>query len=157
MYGICELLHGNNEVFPGILSPVSSPPGRASASKVIPSTAHSITIYHRLLTGDPLPSEEHSFGKKITVEFKQKVRTVIFVKIQERDDVLEDIINALPDTLPAVSGYSSAYLSKSISLIRDRDAIWDTEYSEGYRDKYQLLFQIYALEFDLIYTKCQNC
>lgn len=155
-YGICEILLGNEEQFPSPLLAPGSPPGRAQGIKVVPDESLPITIYHRLLSGSPEPSEEFSFGKSVTTENKQLIRTVIFIKIGEDLSLIDDIINALPDSFN-VSGYALANVSKNISLIRDRDAIWREEYSDAYKDKYQMIFHIYALEFGLNYIKCKPC
>ncbi len=155
-YGVCEILLGDNEQFPAVIFAPGSPPGRAQGTKVVPSETKAITIYHRLLSGSPEPSEEFSFGRSVTIENKQQIRTVVFIEIGEDPSLIDDIINALPDSFN-VSGYSLANVSKNINLIRDRDAIWREEYSDAYKDKYQMKFHIYALEFSLNYIKCKPC
>lgn len=147
-YGLCHLLLGDNEQFPATIV--------KQAVKAVPDDKFNVTIYHRLLSGTYDNREDLSFGRKIVAQNAQKVRTVIFIKIDSSDTLLDDIINALPDDFES-DGFQFANVNKNISLIRDRDAIWTDEYSQAYKDRYQMKFHVYALEYDLQYIKCNVC
>lgn len=147
-FGLCHLLLGDNEQFPATVE--------KQAVKAVPDDRFEITIYHRLLNGAYDFREDLSFGRSITTQNAQKVRTVIFIKIDSSDSLIDDIINALPDDFE-VTNFQFTNVSKNISLIRDRDSIWTEEYSSAYKDKYQMKFHVYALEYDLQYIKCKVC
>lgn len=147
-FGLCHLLEGDNEKFPATVE--------TDAVKAVPDDLYLICSYHRLLNGTIEPKEDLSFGKSITGQNNQRVRTVVFSKLGTDDSKIDDIINSLPDVFE-VDGYRFANVSKNITLIRDRDAIWSTEFDKAYKDKYQLVWNIYAIEFDLQYIKCNVC
>jgi len=149
-YGLCHQLEDDSEsVYPATVE--------LQAEKAVPDDSYDITIYHRLLDGDYAPVEEVPFGRNRYNRNTQRVRTVVFIKIGiETDTEIEDIINALPDKT-VVDGYDNVLVSGEISLIRDRSAIWEEEYGDAYKDKYQAVYHLYALEYDIIYTKCPVC
>lgn len=146
-YGLCHLLIGDNESFPGTVAKQSV--------KAIPDDRNDVTIYHRLLNGSYNDREDLSFGRRVTAQNGQKIRTVVFVKY-ECDHFIDDIVNALPDNFE-VTNYQFANVSKDITLIRDRESIWNEEFTGAYKDRYQMKFLIYALEYDLQYIKCNVC
>ncbi len=150
-FGLCHLLHGDNEQYPATVE--------NQAIKATPNDKFKINIYHRLVNGVIDPREDLSFGRSVTGQNNQKLRTVIFIKLDQEDlSLIDNIINALPDVFePAPDGYRQVFASKNITLIRDRDAIWTEEFSDAYKDRYQLKFLIYALEYDLSYIKCSVC
>lgn len=148
VFGLCHLLKGDNESFPSTVD--------RNAEKVIPDDRFLITLYHRVLAGNYDPSEELSFGRLITAQNNQRIRMVVFIKMGELQSRIDDIINSLPDVFN-LDGYRQLSVSKNISLIRDRDAIWEDEYSGAYKDKYQMKFHIYAVEYDIQYIKCNAC
>lgn len=147
-FGLCHLLEGNKERYPATVE--------RNAVKAVPDDRFLISMYHRLLAGSYDPREDVSFGKTITGQNSQKIRTVVFIKMGQSQSRIADVINALPDSFE-VDDYEFANVSKNINLIRDRAAIWNEEFSEGYRDKYQMFWHIYALEYDLQYIKCAVC
>jgi hypothetical protein len=147
-FGLCHLLLGDNEQFPATIG--------KQGVKAVPDDKFNVTIYHRLLSGNYDNREDLSFGRKIVAQNAQKIRTVIFIKIDSCDTLIDDIINALPDDFES-DGFQFANVNKNISLIRDRDAIWTEEYSQAYKDRYQMKFHVYALEYDLQYIKCNVC
>jgi hypothetical protein len=150
-YGLCHLLEDDSEnPYPATVE--------LQAEKAVPDDEYEITIYHRLLDSDFAPKDEFPFGRRTIKSNTQRIRTVVFIKIQVNDqgDGIEDIINSLPDKM-VVSGYENVSLGSDISLIRDRAAIWEDEFGDAYKDKWQVVYHIYALEYDLFYTKCPVC
>lgn len=149
MVGLCHILLSDNDQFPSIIG--------VQGSKVVPNDKNTITIYHRLINGNYEPREDLQFGRKITRQNQQRIRTVVFIKIDQDQNIIDDIANALPATIRDQSEYSIISVSENVTLIRDRDAIWTEEYSAAYKDKYQVKYHVYALEYDLFYVKCNIC
>ncbi len=148
-YGLCHLVEDDNaKNYPATFV--------QDSEKVSPDDRYLITIYHRILDGNLDPREEVPFGRTVTVQNAQKIRTVVFIKMSESHSKIDDIVNALPDTFE-VSGYSFANVSKNIGLQRDQNAIWEDEFGGAYQDKMIKEFYIYALEYDLQYVKCPVC
>lgn len=154
VFGICHLIEDDNaELYPSTLE--------EDAIKVTPDDRYEILFYHRLLDGSPEPDEDISFGRKKTIVNSQQVRTVIFIKMGEDDlSFIDDFINALPETFELDESpvqYKKLNLSREINLIRDSNAIWEDEYSSAYKDKYQKVWNIYALEYSIQVAKCPVC
>ena len=147
-FGLCHILQGDNEQFPATIG--------KNGVRAVPNDSFEITMYHRLLNGNYDPREDLSFGRRIVAQNAQKIRTVIFIKIDSSDKLIDDIANALPDYFKS-TGFQFVNVSKNISLIRDREAIWSEEYSQAYKDRYQMKFHLYALEYDVQYIKCKVC
>lgn len=147
-FGLCHLVEDTGGIYPATVAEESQ--------RIAPNDQHDILIYHRLLNGQYTPREDLSFGRSITAQNAQRVRTVVFISLALDQDKIDDIINALPDDFE-VSGYQFANVSKTIDLIRDRAAIWNEEFGEAYRSKYQKRFQIHALEYNVEYIKCPVC
>lgn len=147
-YGLCHLLIGDNGTFPATVE--------KNAKKVSFDDRYEIVTYHRLLNGSPDPREDASFGKTVTVQNNQRVRLVIATKLDSDDARIDDIINAMPDSFE-MDDYEFVNVSKNISLIRDRESVWDIEFPQAYRDKYQMKWNLYAVEYDLKYIKCNVC
>lgn len=153
-YGLCHLIEDDNqEKYPSTLE--------ENADKVTPDDQYEFQYYHRLLNGNVEPSEDFSFGRTKSALTRQPVRTVIFCKI-DCDDLtfIDDFINALPDSFEldeSPQQYKKITLLKDINLIRDSPAIWEDEFSEAYKDKFQKVFNIYALEYSIEYIKCPAC
>lgn len=150
-YGLCHLLEDDSEnPYPATVE--------LNATKAVPDDDYETTIYHRLLDSDFAPLEEIPFGRRTTKRNTQRIRTVIFTKITIDDDGdhINHIINALPDKM-VVDGYENVFVGGEVSLIRDRATIWEEEFGEAYKDKWQAVYHIYAIEYDLLYTKCPVC
>ncbi len=146
-FGLCHLLEGDNEKYPATVA--------KRAKKAVPDERFNVCTYQRLLNGSYEDREDASFGKSVTVQNTQKVRMVIFVKLVN-EGIIDNIINSLPDSF-VVDGYGYSNVGKNITLIRDRAAIWNDEFTDAYRDKYQMIWHIYAIEYDLEYIKCECC
>jgi len=150
-YGLCHLLEDDSEnPYPATVE--------LNAEKAVPDDAYETTIYHRLLDSDFAPKDEVPFGRRTIKSNTQRIRTVVFIKIKVDDHVdgIEHIINALPDKM-VVDGYENVSVGGEVSLIRDRAAIWSDEFGDAYKDKWQVVYHIYALEYDIFYTKCPVC
>jgi hypothetical protein len=147
-FGICHLVEDGESIYPSTLE--------EEAEKVSPSEEHTVTIYHRLLNGNPEPREDASFGRTITVQNNQRVRTVVFIEMSASLSLIDDIINALPDVFN-ISGYSFVNVSKEIDLVRDSRAVWSDEYGDAAKDKFQKRYNIYAIEYNVEYIKCPVC
>ena len=147
-FGLCHLLQGDNETFPATIE--------ANAKKAVPDDRFLFTTYHRILNGNLEAREDVSFGKTMTAQNNQRMRMVVFVRIDQPETKIDDIINAMPDSFD-VTDYEFANVSKNISLQRERDAIWTAEFSTAYKDKYQKKWNVYAVEYDLQYIKCNVC
>lgn len=149
MYGICHIVQGDNEQYPCTLE-------ERSEYKAVPDNRFLVTIYHRLLNGNLDEREDLSFGKNPTRQTNQQIRTVVFIKMSEPLNRIDDIINAIPDIIED-DCYKSINVSKEVTLIRDAAAIWAAEFGDAYADKYQKEFNVYALEYNLEYIKCDVC
>lgn len=152
--GICHLIEDDKaEKYPSTLE--------TKAKAVYPDDRYQILFYHRLLNSSPEASEDFSFGRKKSLLTNQTIRTVVFHKM-EYDDLsfIDDFINALPDIFELDQSppeYKMLNIPKEVSLIRDSTAIWEDEYSESYKDKYQKVWNIYAIEYDVQFIKCPVC
>lgn len=153
-FGICHLIEDDNaEHYPSTL--------QESATAVYPDDRYEILYYHRLLDSDAEPDDDLSFGRKKTVVNNQVVRTVIFIRMKEDDlSFIEDFINALPETFElddSPSVYKKLNVTREVNLIRDSTTVWEEEYSESYKDKFQKVWNIYALEYNIQIAKCPVC
>jgi hypothetical protein len=146
-FGLCHLLDSDNEKFPATVE--------REGIKAIPDDRFEICTYHRVLGGSVDQADDLSFGTNPVRKAKQKVRSIVFIKLQN-DNVIDDIINAYPNTFETTN-YYFANVSDNMTLIRDRENTWTTEFSKAYLDRYQLVWNIYAIEFDLEYIKCNVC
>lgn len=146
-FGLCHLLDSDNERYPATLG--------KQGKKVTPDDRFKVVMYHRLLAGSPDERPDLSFGKNPVRQNDQRVRSVVFVKLDD-DSRIDDIVNAYPGDFETTN-YYFANVSSNMTLIRDRDAIWNEEFSQSYKDRYQLIWNIYAIEFDLQYIKCNVC
>lgn len=147
-YGLCRLLKDDKgNVYPATY---------LDNKKITPDDKWPILVYHRLLSSDTVESEEQSFGRKKAILNPQRIRTIVVVKFNEGETFIDDFINALPETIENVD-YKYVELSREISLIRDVQSIWETEWGNAYDDKYQMRFNLYALEYNLEYIKCSEC
>lgn len=147
-YGLCRLVKDDK----GAVYPVTY----LDNQKITPNDKWPLLVYHRLLSSDTVESEEHSFGRKKAVLNPQRVRTVVVMAFSEGEDLIDDFINALPETIENVD-YRYVELSREVSLIRDRESVWETEWGTAYDDKYQMRFNLYALEYNIEYIKCSEC
>ena len=147
-YGLCRLLKDDK----GAVYPVTY----LDNIKVTPNDKYDLLVYHRLINSETEESEMHSFGRSSAVMNNQRIRTIVVVKFSEGETVIDDFINALPDKIVNLD-YRFVELSKNISLIRDVQSIWETEWGNAYDDKYQMRFNLYALEYTLEYIKCSEC
>lgn len=146
-FGLCHLLEGDNERFPATID--------KEAVKAVPDDRYEVVIYHRALGGSPDEDPALSFGKNPTRKNKQKVRSIVFVRMGENEKI-DDIINAYPNSFHTTN-YYFANVSENMTLIRDRDNIWNEEFQGAYKDRYQFVWMVYAIEFDVEYIKCNVC
>lgn len=155
-YGLCRLLTDDQGTYPATYA---SSAGKYT--KVTPDDKHRILIYHRLLDGSPTVNEDLSFGRSLLFENNQRVRMVVLVDLSEGETVIDSIINAIPDHITQTDldsvDYKSVTIDPSMTLIRDRANIWSTEWGNAYADKYQLRYNIYALEYSINYIRCNDC
>lgn len=145
--GLCHLLDSDNKRFPATVE---------GNKEVAPDNRVKAMLYHRLLNGGSVDADNISFGKKMAVKTRQRMRAVLFVKKNLPDTLVDDVINALPETI-TLTGFRQIYLTKEVSLIRDQASVWNDEFNEAYRDRYQIPFRVYAFEYDVEYVKCKNC
>lgn len=151
-YGLCRLLIDDQ----GAVYPATYPDSAGKFTKVTPDDRYKILTYHRLLDGAYEASEELSFGRYMSMENKQAVRLVVLIAFSEGETVIENIVNALPEEVINVD-YKSVVVDNAITLIRDRAAIWEAEWGNAYKDKYQMRYNIYAIEYSINYIKCADC
>lgn len=156
-YGLCRLLiDDQGDVYPATYPDQSGSPPTLRVTKVTPDDRYPILIYHRLLDGALTDSEAFSFGRTMSVENRQSVRMVVLVEFAQGETVIDQIISALPDEITNVD-YKSIVVGSDITLIRDRDSIWTTEWGNAYKDKYQMRYNVYALEYSINYISCNAC
>lgn len=90
------------------------------------------------------------------MDTNQTIKTVFISEIALGEDLVLDFINAMPDKVE-FSGYKFIEVSKGNSLNRDSGQVWTDEWDNSYRDKYQMRYHVYAIEWTLNYIKCSNC
>lgn len=151
-YGLCRLIEDDK----GAMYPVTVSDGPDGNKKVTPEDKWKIVWYHRLINSDVSASEDLSFGRSIHAQVAQRVRTVVVVAISEGQDVINEIISALPDDVENVD-YKYIQVGKEISLIVDQKSIWEAEWGNAYKDKHQMRYYLYALEYSIDYIKCDVC
>lgn len=128
----------------------------ATNEKIVPFDKQPIMSYHRLLNGSGADSEVYSFGRYASKQLTQNIRMVVLIDIKEPRELIDKFIDALPDGIED-SNYRFAEVNNSVSLIVDSQSIWETEWGNAYKDKYQMRYNIYALEYAVDYIKCPAC
>lgn len=146
-YGLCRQMMDDNGIYPATVE---------KNEKVTPLDKWNILVYHRYLDGSVTDDETFSFGRHPLVKNAQGVRMVVIVAFTEGESAIDDIINGMPDRIENVD-YKFSEVGTNITLIRDRHSIWDQEFGAAYRDKYQVRYNIYAVEYTLDYIKCSDC
>lgn len=124
--------------------------------KVTPEDKFRVMWYHRLLDGSVSDSELLSFGRTFSRVNNQRMRMVVVSEIGLGDGVIDAMIYTLPERIN-LTAYRYAHLGSDVTLIRDRQAIWETEWGNAYKDKYQLRYNLYAVEYSIEYQKCEEC
>ncbi len=147
-FGLCHLIEGNEEKYPATVE--------RRATKAMPDSRYDILTYHRLLNGGIEEREDLSFGSNPVIQNTQKVRMVVFVKL-ENSNKIDDILNALSIRSFSSDNYYFANVKGDAALNRDRATIWNDEFSKAYQDKYQMVWHVYAIEYNLEYLKCNVC
>lgn len=147
-YGLCRLLLDDKGVpYPATVE---------NTKKVTPEDRWELIWYHRLMDGSADESELFSFGRSMSALSAQRIRTVVVAAFSEGEDTINEIIASLPENIVNVD-YKYLNLGREITLIRDRTSIWETEWGDAYKDKYQMRYNIYALEYSVSYIKCAVC
>lgn len=150
LYGLCRQLQDDKGIYPATV--------KEPAEKVTPSDKWKVLVYHRLQDGTIEDSETFSFGRHPLVKNSQNVRMVVFIAFSEGETLIDDIINGMPDKIDLEDDtYKFSEVGSAVTLIRDRNAIWEQEYGESYKDKYQMRYNIYAVEYVVEYIKCSAC
>lgn len=150
-YGLCRQIQDDKGIYPATV--------KEPAEKVSPSDKWKVLVYHRLMDGTVTDSEEFSFGRHPLVHNSQNVRMVVFVAFSEGETIIDDIINGMPDKIELEDNidYKFSEVGTSVTLIRDRNAVWEQEFGQAYKDKYQMRYNIYAVEYTIDYIKCSTC
>lgn len=150
-FGLCRQLQDDSGIYPATVAEPSK--------KVTPDDKWKILVYHRLLDGTITDSEEFSFGRHPLVHNSQRVRMVVFVAFSEGEAMIDDIVNGMPDKIEIENNtdYKISETGPDVTLIRDRNAVWEQELGTSYKDKYQMRFNIYAVEYSIDYIKCSEC
>lgn len=150
-FGLCRQIIDDSAVYPVTV--------KEPSSNVTPSDKWKITIYHRLLEGSFADSEEFSFGRELLKRNSQNVRMVVFIDLSQGESVIDDIIDAIPTQieLDPDCNYKLSETGPNITLIRDRNGVWEQEFGQAYKDKYQMRYNIYAVEYTIDYIKCPAC
>ncbi len=81
---------------------------------------------------------------------------VVFVKLGQSESLIDNIFNAMPDSFTS-DDYQFANVTKTTAILRDRDQIWTAEFGTSKKDSYQMVYNLYAIEYDLQYIKCNVC
>lgn len=149
-YGLCRLIIDDK----GRIYPITVNLGKEE--KVTPDDKWKIVWYHRMIDADVSPSEDLSFGRSLHAQVAQRIRTVVVVHRSEGEDVINEIISSLPDDIENVD-YKYIQVGKEISMIVNQESIWETEWGNAYKDKYQMRYHLYALEYSIDYIKCEVC
>lgn len=147
-HGLCRLLlDDKGEPYPSRYS---------DYGKVTPEDKFKVMWYHRLLDGSAEDSELLSFGRTFSRVTNQRIRMVLVVDIKLGEGVVDSFIHSLPEKI-TLGAYRYAHLGDGVTLIRDRQSIWETEWGNAYKDKYQLRYNLYAIEYSIQYQKCDDC
>ncbi len=147
-FGLCHLIEGLEEKYPATVE--------RRATKAIPDDRFKAITYHRLLNGLVEEREDLSFGSNPVIQNTQKIRMVVFVKLEDSNKI-DDILNALTIRSFSSTNYYFANMTRDVLLNRDRATIWNDEFSKAYQDKYQMVWHVYAIEYNLEYLKCNVC
>lgn len=150
-YGLCQLVKDDKgEPYPRTVG--------KEAVKVTPNDKYKVLTYHRLLNGDFSEDDTYSFGRSRSRLNAQNVRLVVVVEIglDAKEGVIDKVIEQLPDAFENNS-YKYTQVGASVSLIRDSENVWETEWGNADKGKYQMRYNIYAVEYSIDYIKCEEC
>lgn len=151
-YGLCRQVQDDSGIYPATV--------KTPSKKVTPDDKWKLAWFHRLLENSPDEDEDQTFGRKIAIRNQQQIRTIVVIELGEGETLIDDFINALPDyineTLITETDYRYIQVMKSISVSRG-DTVWEAEWGQAYKDKHQMRYNIYALEYNIDYIKCQAC
>lgn len=148
-WGLAELITKGTQAHPVTVDLLGNP----KRSQIAIDDKFDGIVYHRVLSGGSLPSEE-SFGSEIALEYAVKLRTVLSYKVSKLpEEFAYDFANAIPDTL-SLTGYKYIDASENVTLIVDQEAIYKTEFGGGDYEKHITPWNIVAIEHDIQFVKC---
>jgi phage anti-repressor protein len=159
-WGLCrQLLDDKGEIYPATYEMKQ---GRYE--KVTPYDKYRVQWFHRLNDSSLGDSETYSFGRTLTKINSTQVRTILLSEFALNETPLNSMLDAMVDFMSPVSSnitqlsdYKFVEFGDSINVSRNRTEIWNAEFSNAYRDKYQMRYNIYAIEFTIDYIKCHEC
>ncbi len=147
-HGLCRLIVGDDKAG---TYPIKVD---KNAYKVAPDDKYELAIYHRLIDSGIVLDEDTSFGRKNSKKNNQKIRTIVIID-QKSNIEISDVYNAIPDKL-FIDGYKSIYVDSEVSLDVNQEQVWVAEWAEAYKDKRQMRYFVYALEYTCEFIKCST-
>lgn len=159
-FGLCrQLIDDKGEVYPATYADRLN-----KFEKVTPDDRFKIMWFHRLENSSLSDSESYSFGRTFTKMNGTTIRTILLSEFSKQEDALNSMLEAMIGFMsPATTAkqlfpdYRFIEFGDSINVSRDRTAIWNAEFGNAYRDKYQMRYNIYAIEYTIDYIKCHEC
>ena len=143
-YGVCKITSSQSEIFPRT--------DNTKPEKVAPNDKYPVAIYHRLLDGSIADNEDLSFGRTKKRQNVQQIRTIVILDTKS-DVTIEDVYEAIPDEV-ILCDYKSIWINSEINLNYNQNSIREEEWGTAYADKFEMRFNLYALEYSIEYIKC---
>lgn len=145
-YGLCELVIDDKEAnYPRTLT--------KPAEKVTPNDRYELAIYHRLMDSPITLDEVTSFGRRGSRKSAQTIRTIVIIDRDKSNLDISDIYESIPEKME-LSGYKSVYAHTDMKLDSNFIDVFESEWGNAYKDKIQMRYKIYALEYVVDVIKC---
>lgn len=159
-FGLCRQVIDDQ----GAVYPATYANAQGKYSKVTPDDKWNVIWFHRLMNSDLGDNEDLSFGRRVTKTNNTKVRTVLVSAFSENETPLDKMLDAMIGFMVPVRAniaclpdYKYIEFGESVSVSRTRDTVWTEEWGNAYKDKYQMRYNVYAIEFSIDYIKCLQC
>lgn len=111
-------------------------------------------VYHRVLSMSPAESADFSFGSRLAVDMKVRMRTVLAFKVAKfEEEFIFTFVKTFPQEL-FIDGYKLIDLPPSKNVIVDQEAVYKTEFGGGDYEKHIVTYNIFAIEYEIDTIKC---
>ena len=79
------------------------------------------------------------------------------VDIKKGHKVIDEFLHAFAGEILDNGNYRLAEVGSSFSINKDSAAVWQAEWGDAYKDKQQMRYLVYALEYSINYVMCDTC
>src|SRR5690348_7767335 len=148
-WGLARLIEDDNGKYPCTYKQDGS-----QGEKITPNDRYGIAFYHRLLDSTPADNDTYSFGRSKTQLIEQKVRTILIVDIKKNQKVLDQFLSSFAGETLDDTTYRFAQVGSSFSVNRDSTVVWEAEWDKAYKDKFQMRYFVWAIEYSVEYISC---